>query len=352
MMNKKASHEANDTPPESNKVRVEEQKAALLSLIDFYAHSARTANLVLFPHHVPPNFGPIAKGAMPKKFVDRTQAASWLEAERDNIMTAQRITIDHKWHDKNWQLAWGLDAFNRRRGNFRDACTMWQAGLSAALALNNPRMQMLALRGLGLAYVQLGDYDTAVEYLRKAAVLAEQMDNIPEQASIHRALAQAWSGCGDYSRARTHAMQALDLAQSAGDKLAEARALNNAGWFSARLDEFDTALRLCKAALQLAKEHNQRECEGFTLDSLGYIAHHTNSYQQALTYYSEAIDIFTDLSIVFNKTNSLERLGHTFVALGRRHEAREAWQAVLEQHQSDHRPIEVRRLRSLMATLV
>ncbi|GAA0245211.1 hypothetical protein GCM10010492_50700 [Saccharothrix mutabilis subsp. mutabilis] len=53
----------------------------------------------------------------------------------------------------------------------------------------------------------------------------------------------------------------------------EAHALNQAGWYAARVDDLEPAQRFCAEALEITRRHDDRDAEARVLDSLGYIAH-------------------------------------------------------------------------------
>ncbi|GAB2957238.1 tetratricopeptide repeat protein [Saccharothrix stipae] len=104
-----------------------------------------------------------------------------------------------------------------------------------------------------------------------------------KQFDTYRQLAAAWERREDDRRALNHARHALDLYRSLDEPVREADALNQVGWYAARLGEFHTARTHCHAALALHRHHHDPEGEAHALDSLGYIAHHTGDHHQAST---------------------------------------------------------------------
>jgi len=92
-----------------------------------------------------------------------------------------------------------------------------------------------------------------------------------------------------------HARQALSLFEEAGLRAGQARALNNMGWYHARLGDYRQALARSRQALSLQREVGDRCGEAHTWDSLGYAHHQLGHYAKAARCYQQAIGLYIDL---------------------------------------------------------
>jgi hypothetical protein len=94
-----------------------ERVAAMRRTIEFYAHTAHTAQRLLCPMRPAIAMPGPAVGVTIDPLPSSACAADWCEAEHDNIVAVQRIAVAHGWHDLSWQLAWSLTTFRLRNGH-------------------------------------------------------------------------------------------------------------------------------------------------------------------------------------------------------------------------------------------
>ncbi|TCO54267.1 AfsR/SARP family transcriptional regulator [Actinocrispum wychmicini] len=317
--------------------------AALRRVLDFYTHSAHSADRLLDPHGPSIPVDPPAADVYLRPIPDVPAALAWLDAEHPALLAAQRTAADHDWPDSVWQLAWPLDTFLYWRGHRHDRVAVWQSALDATAHLPDPAPGIHARRHLGRAHADLGCYDQATEHLHQALALAEHHQDPDQQARTHRVLASTWGRRGNDREALRHATQALDLLDALDQPEWEADARNVVGWYAARLGEYDTARTHCEAALTLHRQHRDPEGEANTLDSLGYIAHHTGRHQQAVGHYQQALTLLRDLGNTSEAANTLDRIGHPHAALGEHEQARTVWREASElyrqlgRHEDVHR---------------
>ncbi|HWO65469.1 MAG TPA: tetratricopeptide repeat protein, partial [Umezawaea sp.] len=192
---------------------------------------------------------------------------------------------------------------------------------------------------------RLGLHEEAIEHLGKALDLAVHDRDRTELAHTSRALAYAWELRGDDRRAMDHARSALDLYRGLGQPVREAIALNQVGWYAARLNDFDTARDHCQAALTLHRTHHNPEGEAATLDSLGLIAHRTGDHRQAVDHYQQALVLYRALGDTYRVADTLDNSGHPHNALGQHDQARAVWQEALERYLEQGRDEDVEQVR-------
>ncbi len=319
--------------------------AALERVVDFYLHTAHTADRLANPHAPVIEPEPPTPGVEPHPLPDPPAAMAWLDAEHAHLIAAQRTAAAHHRLRTVWQLARALTIFHQRRGHGREYLAVWQAALEASAHLPDPATRAQAHRNLGLAYSMLEWHDEAVGHLHQALLLAEYEHDTLQQAQIHHDLAVVWEQRGDDRKAMDHARHALDRYRKLDNPVREARALNGVGWYAARLGEYDTAREHCRSALALFRYHHDSAGEAGTLDSLGWIDHHTGHHRQAGHHYQQALTLFRTLGDSYEVANTLDRLGHPYAASGQHDRARAAWREALELYREQGRDTDAERVR-------
>jgi tetratricopeptide (TPR) repeat protein len=300
--------------------------AAVRRVLDFYVHTANTADRLLESHRPQMHLDSPVSGVQPPPLQDVTSALAWFDNEHPLLLAAQRIAVSHDWHSTVWQLAWTLYTFHTRRGHRHDRLTVWRIALDAAAYLPSPTTVILAHRRLGHAYADLARHEEGIEHLHHALVLAKEHHDVYQQADTHQSLAWAWDRQSDHRLAFEHAIHALDLFRTLNQPVWEADALNLVGWCAARWGRYHIASTHCQAALALNRQHHDLNGEAGTLDSLGYIAHRTGQQRQAISYYRQSLSLFRSLDNIPSVAPVLEALGHPHVILSEYEQARIVWQ--------------------------
>ncbi|MEV0675417.1 BTAD domain-containing putative transcriptional regulator [Actinosynnema sp. NPDC050436] len=321
------------------------RQAALNRVVDFYLHTAHTAERLLHPHRTPIRLDPPVPGVGTQPLPDIPAALAWLDAHHPHLLAAQHTAITHHRHQTVWHLAWALTTYHWRRGNRHDQLIVWQAAVDAAERLPDPTTRTLACRVLGYAHAELGQHEQAVDALRRALVLAERHDDPVQQALTHHALGRAWALREDDRRALEHARLALDLFRVLDQPVQEALALNQVGWLAACLGDHGAAREHCLDALVLFRRHENPDGEAATLDSLGFIDHRTGRHPEAIHHYEQALTLFRTLGNATEAANTLDNLGQPLAALGRHVQARAAWEEALELYLRSGRTADAERVR-------
>ncbi|RKT55728.1 AfsR/SARP family transcriptional regulator [Saccharothrix australiensis] len=307
-----------------------ERDHALRRVLDFYTHTADTADDVLRPFRTPIPLDPPVPGVQPHPVPDTAAALAWFAAEHPHLLAAQRTAAAHDWHPTVWHLAWTTSGYHVGRGHRHDELAVWQTALDSAPHLPDATNRILyAHRNLGRAHARLGRYDHAIDHLHRALRLTEEHHDITQQAHTHQAIALIWEHQQDFRQALHHSTRALELFRTVDEPVWHANALNSVGWFAARLGDHDTARDHCRQALTLLRRHHFPEAEANVLDSLGYIDHHTGHHHQAVEHYQQALALYRDLGSTDLAADMLDHLGHPHTALGQHHQARTAWTEAL-----------------------
>ncbi|MEV0676066.1 BTAD domain-containing putative transcriptional regulator [Actinosynnema sp. NPDC050436] len=329
----------------------DDREAALRRLVDCYTRTAHQGDRLLEPHRPPIELSPRVEGCAEVRFADADAAAAWFAAETPCLVAAQQAAADRAWHAEVWRLTWVLHTVRSRQGRFHDLIDGWRVALAAARELDALGPQIQAHRHLGTAHTRIRRHQLGYQHLGQALALAELAGDLRNQAHSHHSLTAHWEFLGDYARALGHATAALRLYRELDDPVAEARALNQAGWEHAMLGEHGDALACCERALALNREHRDRDGEAATLDSLGYIAHQTGRHAVAADHLQEALTVSRRVGNTYLEADVLEHLGGARAAVGDHAGARAAWQRAVELCHAQRRTADAERVRGRLTGL-
>jgi DNA-binding SARP family transcriptional activator/tetratricopeptide (TPR) repeat protein len=329
----------------------EARETALRRVLDFYAHTAHTADQLLHAHHQPVQLDPPTAGTDAYPLPDAPAAWAWLDIEHTCLLAAQHTATSRQWHATVWWVAWSLHTFHYRRGHRHDQLTVWQAAADAATHLPDPTTQSHAHRLLGRAHARLGHQEAAVRHLRHALTLAERHHDHTEQAHTHNELGVIYAERGEDRQALEHARRARDLYRGLDLPVWEARALNGMGWCAAQLGDHDTAREHCQVALTLHRQQHSPDGEAATLDSLGYIDHHSGRHTQAIDHYTHSVAIYLELANTYEAAGTLESLGDPHAAIGQIEQSRAVWHQALELYREQGRHDDAARLQQRLDNL-
>jgi DNA-binding SARP family transcriptional activator/tetratricopeptide (TPR) repeat protein len=321
--------------------------AALARVVDFYLHTAYTAERLLNPTRPPIELDPPAPHVEPHPLPDIQAALTWLTAEHPCLLAAQHVAA----RPLVWQLTWVLTTFHDRRGHRHEEVAVWQAAVDTSAHLPDPATRCRAHRSLGSAHARLGQREEAVTQFQQALTLAEDHSDVLQQAHTRLALAWAFEMWGDDRQALEHAQHTLSLYRALDEPRWEAQTLNGVGWLAARLGDYDTARHHCREALDLHRCHGPRHGVATTLDSLGYIDHQTGDHRQAVDHYRQALAMYREDGNIVESANTLDRIGHPHVARGERGQARAVWQEALELYRLQGRDSDAERVQGQLDTL-
>ncbi|MFI1485405.1 AfsR/SARP family transcriptional regulator [Streptomyces sp. NPDC020747] len=305
------------------------RQTAAHRMLDHYAHTAHTADVLLTPRPNPDPLPPARPGAAPEALADHRQAQAWFTAEHPVLLSAVEHAAAAGFDDHTWRLASALTTFLDRHGYWRALTTVHTVALEAALRRSDKAGQADAHRGLGLAQDRLDRPDHARAHYLLALDLFGELGSHAGQARIHQHLSRMSEALGHHEQALGHAHDSLTHHRAADDRAGQSAALNHIGWILAQLGDHEEALAHCHRALDLAQETGDLNGQAHIRDSLGYIHHHLGRYPEAVDCYRQAVDLFRQTGDRHSEAAGLVCLGDTHHGAGAPDAAHGAWTQAL-----------------------
>jgi DNA-binding SARP family transcriptional activator/tetratricopeptide (TPR) repeat protein len=241
-------------------------------LFGWYLDTADDAGRLLYPEskHLPTP--EVAASAFP----GAAEALAWFEIERANLVAVARHAAEHGPREVAWRISDAVHGFFHRRRYPADWHVVAFAGLTAARAEGDERVQ----------------------------------------ATMHHILAHALWSMARFREGIEHQEQALTLSRRVGWFEGEAKFLVFMGQLHKELGDVDTAIGNYERALAISRAHGLRHEEAQNLASIGTMCWHRGQLAQAVDHYSQALAIDREIGSANLENLHLIFLGATYRDLG------------------------------------
>jgi len=306
-----------------------ERLAASHRVLDHYVHTSYAAAIAVNPPRDPPALPPFEPGVFPQTFADRGPAQAWFEAEHAVLLAAVDAAVSAGLDRHACHLVWSLYNYLHERGYWDQEVAVHEVAADAADRLDDPHWQAYACRTLAGAYVQVGRFDPAHEYLRRALAAGERLEDPVSLARTHGELGYVFGRQGRYREALDHSWRAHDLSKAAAQPSDEARALNNIGWYEAVLGDYRPAIIHSGQALRYFQAAADIRGQAAAWDTLGLAHHRLGDHGQAIDCYLPALAVYRDLGARLQAADTLSNLGDAYEATGEHDAAQRARQEAL-----------------------
>ncbi|MHC5011157.1 MAG: serine/threonine-protein kinase [Planctomycetota bacterium] len=187
-----------------------------------------------------------------------------------------------------------------------------------------------SLLHLNQALAALARRERQGEVLEEAVALAEQTDDLGQQACTRNARADLFIWTSRYEPAIADSEAAIELACRAGDRREEAVARNGLGASLAQLDRFDEGIRHLDQGLSILREIGERRLEVFGLSALSNTYWRQGRNDEALQTIERAVEIAREIGDRALESSATMMLGNVYWAKERNVDARNLYDRALE----------------------
>ncbi|MGN6518244.1 MAG: protein kinase domain-containing protein [Dokdonella sp.] len=195
--------------------------------------------------------------------------------------------------------------------------------------LDDRRMRADVSNALGIGYRRLGQLTLAAEQLVHAEQLRSDLGDRRGQAATLRNLATVQSIQGDFSGARAALDKAASIIQPLGDSTAMADLANDSGLLFEERGEYHEALDAYRRALNLRQSGGDSRLVGESQVNVGFIYYQIGEFDNAQAYSEQAIATYAKVDDRVGAVHAQQNLGMIEVARGDWKAARAAQQASL-----------------------
>jgi tetratricopeptide (TPR) repeat protein len=300
-----------------------ERHAAVTRLFDYYlATAAAAVDAVFHFTFTGRRPRPVADPSTPD-LTDACTAASWLAAERDNLVRACVHAARNGWPCHAIALALTLRPYFDD-GHYNDGLLAYTEALAAARLLGpdcDPA-DLAAVHGcLGIMNWWLGRFGVASRRLRHAYEENMRTGNLVAAIQNVSVLGLVREAQGRYPEALESQRRGLQLARSAGIRFREAIQLINLGYVHLRLEEYDVAAGLYHEALTIFEKCEGTSAVANAKFNLATAYEGLGRYHEALAYAQDALAAYRSLGQVIGRIRVMDVIGSSYRGLGRLCEA-------------------------------
>ncbi|MDK1344470.1 BTAD domain-containing putative transcriptional regulator [Streptomyces sp. 378] len=304
----------------------QERHDATLRSMDHYMFTAYEANQLLKQDTSSDlDLGAPAPGVTPENLPTVQQAARWLAAEHRVLSGLLHTAVGRELDHHTTGLAWSLKEYLNRQEFWPEAIAALTPALEVARRQNNRLEEGRCLQHLGGIHGYLGHEEQALQHLRRAVAIFEELDATGEQARAHYVTACALFLSGRTEEAVTSSERGLELSRETGEELWLAECLIELAWFHSNLGHLEQSLLYSEEGIALFRRLGAPWQLAQAWDILGYNLRMLGRHEESVATYLQATRAFEELGDHRNAIGSLMRLGDTRLALGDREGARADW---------------------------
>jgi tetratricopeptide (TPR) repeat protein len=211
-----------------------------------------------------------------------------------------------------FQLNKVLQALECHRGCF-DAI---QRGI-----MRDPAFRLSVLSSLGKEYWQLAEYDKAVEILKEAAELSNDVLNPDRLGYIFWMLSSSYSAQGDTARAKRYALQSIQSYEEVGNKRQASYVHSRLGRAYIHADQLEDAEAHLHVAHDMALKLDDPRGIAEAASSLSELHRRRQQYDEAEAEAREALAAAERQRDSAQRAEALQAMGEALEAQGKRKEA-------------------------------
>ena len=209
-------------------------------------------------------------------------------------------------------LEWIVYTLNMA-GMYRTLLDDWLLPLAEA---NNPQIKADALNQIGKQYHHLGQYDTALDFLKQSLAIQQQIGDKSGEGTSLNNISQIFKARGDYDNALDFLKQSLAIRQQIGDKSGEGTTLNNLATTAYARGDYDTALQYLQQSLAIQQQIGDKSGEGVTLSNISQIYSARGDYDSALDFLKQALAIQQQIGDKQGEGTTLNNISQIYTARG------------------------------------
>jgi tetratricopeptide (TPR) repeat protein len=308
---------------------VEERAAAVRRLLDWYLHTASSADRVLIPYHRHVPVGALEAPADPMQFTSYDAAMQWCEIERGNLVAATVLAANDGEQVIAWKLPVALWSFFTLRRFWRDWIATHDVALACAQKLRDPFGEAWTTTNLGIAYRQLGKHDLALEHYRTALGIWTDVHDLWGQARIFNEYGEAYQELRQPDEAVIWYNRALPIWRQISDPWGEASTLTGLSNVDRALNLREDAIAHARSAIEVWESINDRRGQGRALSQIGEVCQEQGQHDEAIKYLEQALTIRRVLGERWGEARTLYTLGESLKEIGQPNAAGNAWNQAL-----------------------
>jgi predicted ATPase/Tfp pilus assembly protein PilF len=264
---------------------------------------------------------PHLRGPEQKQWLDR------LDGEHDNIRTALSWALQHGEGELAQRIAGPVWRFWSNRGYLTEG-RAWLARAREAHPGHTHARALVCRAGGSLAQVQ-SDYAEARRLSEEAILIFRELGDRLNEARTLNNMGIATYEQGKLEESQHHFEQALQIQRNLADDWGVAAALTNLGLILMDMDEPAIARGYHAEALAIFRTLGDKRSATIALNNLAVLAHQEGSYQHAHAMWHECLSLYREMGNKENLGLTLANLGVLARDMGKYEDSRELYSEAL-----------------------
>jgi predicted ATPase/class 3 adenylate cyclase len=178
-----------------------------------------------------------------------------------------------------------IGEYHRQLGKFQDAIEFEKKAFDLCKKHGDKPAELHCTNRLAVIYRNLGQYESALKYFQEVLSLSQEQKDLTLMAHAHNNLGLTYRSLGKYADAVNHIQQALALREELGDKRGQVAGYVNLGILYEKLGKMDQALSAYSDCVRLAREIGFKKGEVAAKNNIGWIYWLHGKEKEALTTY-------------------------------------------------------------------
>nr|XP_049462580.1 tetratricopeptide repeat protein 28 isoform X2 [Anopheles coluzzii] len=234
-------------------------------------------------------------------------AIGYLEQQ---LGTLEQVSSPTAQHDRARALGHLGDCYDALGDYHTEAIKCHERHLQLAIALQSPRDQERAYRGLGNCYKSVGNLQEALVCLEKRLVVSHELGSAEAKAAAYGDLGSIHSALGNYEQAINCLEHQRDIARELGDRVLTSDAISGLGAVFQQMGDYDESLRLHKQDLELGESVNHATLQARASGNLGSVYDALRNYAESARYYEKQLTLTADRQTKAHACLALGRVYH------------------------------------------
>ena len=201
--------------------------------------------------------------------------------------------------------------------NLHEAIRLYGLAVAIAERSGDGRATANARSGMGIAYSGDGQFEMALESLRRSADYFEAIDDGRGLSNIYNSMALAFRRQGDSEKAIEVFKRAVAIAEKTENPETIARALLNLGNTYVQSGQFVAAVQVLERCLAISEAANIEAGIGFATNSLGNLYRAQGNNELAIDFYQRSLKVKEKIGNFADMLTTLSSFASTYLAMGK-----------------------------------
>jgi tetratricopeptide (TPR) repeat protein len=201
-------------------------------------------------------------------------------------------------------------------GDYDEAMEIYTSTSEQAEELGDKSGIGTCLNNIGIVYHDKGDDIKALDYYSRSLAIYDELGHKRGMGAILNNIGNVYYDKGDYGKALDYLENSLAIVEELGDKLVMGINLSNIGNVHADKGDYDKAQNYNERSLAIREKIGDKQGIGINLNNIGLVHYDKGDYDTALDYYGRSLEICEELGDKLVMGINLSNIGNVHANKG------------------------------------